>query len=117
MSKEIKRYETNARMSRVVVHGDVAYLAGVIAGDRSGDIKAQTAEVLSRVDELLASVESDKTKLLSTQIWLANFEADFDGMNAVWDAWLPEKGAPARATCQTTLPANVLIEVIVTAAI
>ncbi|EXF95895.1 cytochrome C2 [Pseudomonas fluorescens HK44] len=113
----MKRYQTNARMSRVVVHGDVAHLAGVIAADRSGDIKAQTAEVLGRIDELLASVETDKSKLLSTQIWLANFEADFDGMNEIWDAWLPENCAPARATCQTTLPAQVLIEVIVTAAI
>lgn len=94
MTKAIKRFQTNDRMSRVVVHGDVAYLAGVIPADPSGDIKGQTGEVLKRVDELLEAVGTDKNKLLTAQIWLKDMEKDFQGMNEVWDAWIPKNEAP-----------------------
>lgn len=118
MKKNIVRYQTSDRMSRIVVHGDVAYLAGVIPTDRTGDIKAQTAEVLARIDELLESVGANKSDLLTAQIWLKDMERDFQGMNEVWDAWIPKGAAPTRATCEASLNApTVLVEVIVTAAV
>ncbi|MGH8417354.1 MAG: RidA family protein [Pseudomonas sp.] len=113
----ITRHQTNARMSRIVVHAGTVHLAGVVAADRSGDIKAQTTEVLRRIDELLVSAGSDKTRLLTAQIWLKDIANDFEGMNAVWDTWLPQGCAPTRATCQALLGApDMLVEVIVTAA-
>lgn len=118
MSEPITRHQTNARMSRVVVHNGTAYLAGVVAANRSGDIEAQTADALSRVDEYLATVGSDKTRLLSAQIWLKDIANDFQGMNDVWDAWVPEGEAPARATCQAPLGTpDMLVEIIVTASV
>lgn len=116
MSHAITRHHTNTRMSRIVVHAGTAYLAGVVAAERSGDIKAQTAEVLGRIDELLASVGSDKTRLLSAQIWLKDITSDFQGMNEVWDAWVAQGAAPTRATCQALLATpDILVEIIVTA--
>jgi enamine deaminase RidA (YjgF/YER057c/UK114 family) len=118
MTQPITRHQTNARMSRIVVHAGTAHLAGVVAADRSGDIKAQTAEVLQRIDELLASVGSEKTQLLTAQIWLKDIANDFQGMNEVWDAWVPAGAAPTRATCQAQLGTpDMLVEIIVTAAV
>ncbi|WP_321812845.1 MULTISPECIES: RidA family protein [unclassified Burkholderia] len=114
---DIQRYETNRRLSRVVVHDGIAYLAGVTSAIRDGDITTQTKSVLDIIDARLASVGSSKEKILSAQIWLKDINADFAAMNAVWEAWVPE-GAPARATGEIKLAASsLLIEVIVTAAI
>ncbi|MCY1384168.1 putative aminoacrylate peracid reductase RutC [compost metagenome] len=118
MNQPITRHETNARMSRAVLHNGIAYLAGVVAVNRSGDIKAQTQEVLARIDALLEQVGSHKNKLLTAQIWLKDITADFQGMNDVWDTWVAEAEAPARATCQAQLATpDILVEIIVTAAL
>lgn len=118
MTQVITRHETNARMSRIVVHGGVAYLAGVVPVDRAGDIKAQTTEVINRIDELLASAGTNKNNLLTAQIWLKDITNDFNGMNEIWDAWVPEGQAAARATCQASLMTpDILVEIIVTAAV
>jgi len=113
----IQRFQSNARMSGVVSHGDVLYLAGQVPGDLQGDIESQTRQVLEKIDGLLAQAGSDKTRLLSAQIWLKHIDRDFAAMNAVWDAWLPEGGAPARATVEANLAhAEVLVEIMVIAA-
>ncbi|KIY41909.1 hypothetical protein TZ03_04130 [Pseudomonas sp. 10-1B] len=118
MTQLITRHETNARMSRIVLHNGVAYLAGVVAANRAADIKAQTQEVLSRIDALLEQVGSHKKKLLTAQIWLKDITADFQGMNDVWDAWVADGESPARATCQAHLAASdILVEIIATAAL
>lgn len=116
MSK-IERFETNARMSHTVIHGNTVYLAGAIAEDLQGDITAQSRQALAEVERLLALAGSDKSRLLTTQIWLRDLPRDFAGMNAVWESWLPAQAAPARATCQAEMadPA-ILVEFIVTAA-
>jgi len=113
----IQRFQSNARMSGVVSHGDVLYLAGQVPGDLQGDIESQTRQVLEKIDGLLALAGSDKTRLLSAQIWLKHIDRDFAAMNAVWDAWLPEGGSPARATVEANLAhAEVLVEIMVIAA-
>ena len=114
----IQRHDTKTRMSRAVIHHGVAYLCGQVAGPdaRQGDITAQTTSMLERVDELLAEVGSDREHLLSATIYLQNGE-DFAAMNAVWDAWVPEGHAPARATGESKLATpDYLVEVIVVAA-
>ena len=92
----IKRYESNAWRSRVVVHNDTVYLAGQVADDWSGDITQQTRETLANIDRMLALAGSDKSKLLSATIWIKRL-SDYDAMNAVWDAWLAPGAAPGRA--------------------
>lgn len=115
---DIKRIETGARMSRAVIHNGVAYLAGTTAAEKTPDIRAQTRDVLQRIDKRLAEVGTDKSRLLTAQIWVKDIKSDFAGMNEVWDAWVAPGKAPTRATAQCELAApDILVEIIVTAAI
>jgi enamine deaminase RidA (YjgF/YER057c/UK114 family) len=99
----IQRMHTNKRMSQIVVHGDTVYLAGQVALDKPGaSFAEQTRNILDRIDALLKEAGSDKSKLLSATIWLSDMRG-FEDMNAVWDAWLPEGCAPARATVEAKL--------------
>ncbi|WP_454725344.1 MULTISPECIES: RidA family protein [Cupriavidus] len=114
----IQRFETSARMSHAVVHGDTVYLAGAIAADLDGGIAAQATEALAEIERVLALAGSDKSRLLTAQIWLKDLPRDFAAMNAVWEAWVPAGQAPARATCQAEMAdPRVLVEFIVTAAV
>jgi len=97
----ITRMHTDARMSQVVVHNGTVYLAGQVAQDAGGEsVTAQTQNILERIDGLLADAGSDKSKVLSATIWLNSMD-DFAEMNAVWDAWVPEGQAPARACVES----------------
>ncbi len=111
----ITRFETNQRMSQIVRHGDVLYLAGQV-GNAGDSVADQTRTCLERVEALLRQGDSDKHRLLQTTIWLADM-ADFAEMNAVWDAWVPEGYAPARACGEAKLARPELrVEILVTAA-
>lgn len=110
----IERIETSARMSKIVRHNGVAYLCGQV-GD-GATVAEQTRDCLSRVDALLEQAGSSREKMLQAVIWLADM-ADFAEMNAVWDAWVPEGHAPARACGEAKLARSDLkVEIIVTAA-
>ena len=109
-----ERIHTSARMSKIVKHNGVAYICGQV-GEGNG-VNAQTEECLRRVDALLTEAGSDRTRILQAVIWVADM-ADFAEMNAVWDAWVPEGHAPARACGEAKLARDVLkVEIIVTAA-
>lgn len=113
----IERHITTRRHSMVVVHADTVYLAGVTAPDRSADVAGQTRQVLARIDELLQGQQVTRTDLLSAQVWLKDIGKDFTTFNALWEAWMPEGHAPARATVEAkmALP-DVLVEIMCTAA-
>lgn len=102
MSNQIKRLQTNARMSQVVIANGVVYLAGQVPDTANVSVTAQTQEILSRIDVLLESAGVDRTRLLSANIWLSDPEY-FAEFNAVWDAWVPEGHAPTRACVQALL--------------
>jgi len=113
---DIARKESNERLSRVVVHGDTVYVAGVTSS-APGGIAEQTRDVLAKIERYLEKAQTDKTRLLSAQIWLKDIERDFEGMNAVWAEWLPPRLMPTRATCEAKLASpELLVEIIVTAA-
>jgi enamine deaminase RidA (YjgF/YER057c/UK114 family) len=113
----VKRHGAGPRMSAAVVHGNTVYLAGMVAGDPSADIKGQTEQVLKRIDDALASAGSDKSKLLSAQIFITDMR-NFQDMNAVWDAWVDKGNTPARATVQASLAnPKMLVEIMVVAAV
>lgn len=112
---EIIRINTGARMSEGVVHNGTVYLAGQV-GTPGASVTQQTQDCLAHVDHILAEAGTDKTRILSTQIWLADM-ADFAEMNAVWDAWVPQGHTPARATGESKLAAPAYkVEIIVVAA-
>ena len=112
----ISRIAPGPRMSGAVVHGDTVYLAGHVVGDRTLGVKGQTETILQRIDERLAAAGSDKSRLLSVSIWLADIST-FDEMNAAWDAWVDTANAPARATVEAKLASpDYLVEIAVIAA-
>jgi enamine deaminase RidA (YjgF/YER057c/UK114 family) len=113
----IKRIEAGSRMSQAVIHGDKVYLAGQVASNSPGKpVGEQTREILASIDRLLGEAGTDKSKLLSAQIWLADI-ARFNEMNEVWDAWLSPGNAPARATVEAKLAApDFTVEIMVVAA-
>jgi enamine deaminase RidA (YjgF/YER057c/UK114 family) len=113
----IKRLHTGPRMSQVVIHNGVAYLAGQVAKDPEKDVTDQTRQVLATIDSLLAEAGSDKSRILSATIYLADM-ADFPAMNAVWDAWVPAGATPARATVEASLATpKYQVEIMVIAAV
>ncbi|WP_321930544.1 MULTISPECIES: RidA family protein [Paraburkholderia] len=99
---QIKRFASSNRMSQAVVHGGFVFLSGQVAGDPSADVKGQTQQILSKIDRLLEEAGSDKTKILTASIWIADHQT-FNEMNEVWDAWVPEGNAPARACVESKL--------------
>jgi enamine deaminase RidA (YjgF/YER057c/UK114 family) len=113
----VKRIDPGPRMSSVVVHNGVAYLAGEVASDPTADITGQTADVLRSIDESLGWAGTSKSNLLRAQIFLADM-ADFAAMNKVWDAWVDPKNTPARATVEAKLAGPGLdVEIMVEAAL
>jgi len=112
----IERHQTGPRMSQAVVHGNTVYLAGQVADDTSESTAGQTRQILAKIDALLAAAGTDKSKLLSTNIWLTDI-GNFAEMNSVWDTWVSPGNTPARATVEAKLatPAY-LVEIMVVAA-
>jgi enamine deaminase RidA (YjgF/YER057c/UK114 family) len=104
------------RMSRCVVNGNMVYLAGLTAADRSGDIKSQTQQILDAIDGYLAKAGTDKSKLLQANIWITDTK-NFAAMNEVWNAWVDPENPPVRACVQSELMLpELLVEIMVTAA-
>ena len=114
----IQRLDTGDRMSQVVIHGNTVYTAGQVAANaQGGTVTAQTEDILKSIDALLERAGSNRSKLLTANIWLANM-ADFDEMNAVWDAWVPAGQAPCRACVESRLAfPKYTVEIMVTAAL
>lgn len=114
---EIKRVETKPRMSRIVIHNGIAYLCGQVAKDADKGITEQTATMLEKVTELLEQAGSDKEHLLSATIYIKDMK-DFAKMNEVWDNWVPEGYAPARACVEAAMARpQLLVEISVIAAL
>lgn len=112
----IERLQSGPRMSQAVIHNGIVYLAGQV-GAPGEDTGTQTRAVLDSVDALLAEAGTDRSRLLTATIWLADM-ADFGAMNSVWDAWIGGANAPTRATGEVRLATpEYKVEVIVTAAL
>ncbi len=105
MATELKRYQTGKRMSQVVevpAGATTLHFAGQISSDRSLDLEDQVRNILARLDALLAEAGSDRTRIVSAMIWLADIRTRH-AVNAIWDAWVPDGAAPARACVEARL--------------
>ena len=110
----IQYLNSSPRMSQATIHGGIVYLSGQI-GAPGKDIATQTRTVLKAIDSLLEEAGSDRGHLLQATIWLADM-ADFPLMNEIWDEWLKDVPAPARATGEVKLASSEYkIEILVTA--
>ena len=102
-------------ISLAVVHNGIVSTCGVTA-EPTGDVKVQTKKVLASIDGLLEKAGTDKSKLLTAQVWLADMR-DFEEHNSVWNEWVDPQNPPARVCVQSQLwRPNILVEIMVTAA-
>lgn len=112
----IKRHAPTPILSHAVEHGNTVYLAGIVADDPTADVTGQTQQVLKRIDSLLATCGTDKTRVLSAQIWLTDI-GNRAAMNEVWSAWVDPSNLPARACVEARLAdPRLLVEIMVVAA-
>jgi enamine deaminase RidA (YjgF/YER057c/UK114 family) len=112
----IKRLGGTELLHCAVQHGDVVYLSGVTADDRSLGMAGQTTQVLDKIAKWLSHFGSDRSNMLSASIYLADM-AKKDEMNQAWGQWFEREHLPTRATIGSSdLGAGVLIEIVVTAA-
>ena len=113
----VNRINAGPRMSSAVVHGNTVYLAGLTADDTKADVKGQTAQILAKIDKFLAEAGTDKSKILSANIWLTDI-GTWGQMNEVWDAWVAPGSTPARATVEAKLANPALkVEIMIQAAL
>lgn len=106
----------SARMSRVVIYGDLVFVAGLTASDASQDIQGQARDILAKIDGYLAQAGTSKSRLLQAQLWITDM-ANFSKMNEVWNAWVDPDNLPVRACVRADLARpELLLEIMVTAA-
>ena len=109
------RIDNNKRLSQAVAHGDLIFLAGQVANKPVPDAKLQTQDILKKIDALLAKLSSNKSCLLSANIYLSDIR-HYDAMNVAWDAWVDKANCPARATVEARLAKpEYWVEIMVTA--
>jgi enamine deaminase RidA (YjgF/YER057c/UK114 family) len=120
LAVNVERKHVTARMSQSVVHGGVVYLAGQVAHEKNfAPASEQTREILARIDSLLAECGTDKTHILTAQVWLTDIRL-YDEMNREWDAWVAPGNPPARACIEAKLAGaagQYVVEIMVTAAL
>ena len=113
---EIKRHQSDTRLSRVVTYNGVAYLAGLPADNRSAAIKGQTEEVLKKIDALLTLAGTSKSRLLSATVYVSDMRLK-PQMDEAWLAWVEAGNVPARARVEARLGTpDTLVEIMVVAA-
>ena len=113
----IERHDVGARMSKCVVHSNTVYLSGIVANDPKGkSVTEQTKDILGQIDGFLKTAGTDKSKLLTANIWITDMST-FAEMNAVWDGWVSAGNTPARATVEAKLATpDYKVEIMVVAA-
>lgn len=99
---QIKRLQPGPRMSAAVSYNGFVFVSGQVADDTAATVAGQTEQILKKIDKLLEEAGTDKTKILSANIWLAE-AASFAEMNSVWDSWVPAGNTPARACVESKL--------------
>lgn len=114
----ITRFDVSARASKIVTHNGVAYLSGQVAEDPDADVQEQTRSTLARIDTLLARAGSSREHLLSATVYLRDIDNHFALMNEVWNEWVPDGHAPARACVEAHMARSaLLVEISIVAAL
>uniref|UniRef100_A0A7S2RFM4 Uncharacterized protein n=1 Tax=Mucochytrium quahogii TaxID=96639 RepID=A0A7S2RFM4_9STRA len=117
----ITRWRDSPRSSAVLEHNGVVYVAGQVANIPTlaeTGIEEQTKQTLAKVDELLELAGTDKSNILSAQIWVKDIQRDFEGMNKVWNSWVTPNSKGVRACVESRMAReHILVEVKVIAAL
>jgi enamine deaminase RidA (YjgF/YER057c/UK114 family) len=112
---DIKRIQPGEWNSRAVVHGNLVFCSGIVADDKSLPMKGQTEQVLRKIDAVLAAAGTDKSRILSATVYMADAKLK-DEMNEAWMAWVDKANLPTRAAVGAVLTPGTLVEIMVTAA-
>jgi enamine deaminase RidA (YjgF/YER057c/UK114 family) len=102
--------QSGAVNSRAVVHNGQIFMSGIVADNKTNDMKEQTADVLAKIDGILAEAGSDKTKIVSVVVYISDMALK-DEMNQVWIEWMGSNNPPARACVGVTLTPDTLVEI------
>jgi enamine deaminase RidA (YjgF/YER057c/UK114 family) len=107
----IVRHENTGRLSKALVANGFVFLSGLTAKDRSGGVREQTADILAQIDHYLALAGTNKSRLVTGNIWLKDV-GTFNEMNEAWEAWVDKECPPARATVESRLAHDsILVEI------
>lgn len=99
---EIKRFGPGPRMSKAVLCNGFLFVSGQVADNTDDTVAGQTRQILDKIDAILAEAGTDKSRILTANIWIADYTT-FDEMNEVWDAWVAKDAAPTRACVESKL--------------
>lgn len=106
----LEHIQPGAWNSRAVIHEGYICMSGIVADDKSAGMKEQTAEVLAKIDAILAEAGSDKTKIMSAVVYVSDMSLK-DDMNAAWMEWMGSDNPPARACVGVTLTPDTYVEI------
>ena len=106
----IDRIRPGGWNSKAVIHGDMIYLSGMVADDKTAGMKEQTEQVLAKIDMVLSESGSDKTKIVSSVVYMSDMGLK-DEMNEAWMAWMDPACTPARAGVGVALTPGTLVEI------
>src|ERR1700761_6741940 len=101
--------------SRAVVHDDLVLTVAVAPDPVTPSMYEQTAKALARIDESLALCGTDKSKILSAIVYVADIKQKND-MNRAGEEGVATKTPPMRACLGVDLEAPHIVEIVVTAA-
>lgn len=97
-------YRSGSPYSPAIRVGSTVFVSGCVPIDRmtgalvEGDIRVQTAAVLSNIEAILAAAGADLRRVVKTTVFLTDF-GDFAGMNEVYRSVFREP-FPARSTVE-----------------
>jgi 2-iminobutanoate/2-iminopropanoate deaminase len=87
------------------------FISGQIGNELDADIRAQTTQVIQKIEEILESVDVYLSNVVKTTIYLADI-TNFDAVNDVYSKFFPSD-PPAHVTLQAAafpLNAGIMIE-------
>jgi enamine deaminase RidA (YjgF/YER057c/UK114 family) len=101
--------------SRAVVHDGLVFTVAVAPDPVTPSMYQQSVKALARIDESLALCGTDKSKILSAIVYIADMKQKGE-MNRAWDEWVDRKNPPMRACIGVELEPPHIVEIAVTAA-
>lgn len=100
--------------SRAVIHDGLVFTVSV-SPDPDPTFYEQTRKILQRIDESLAMSGTDKSRILSAIVYIADI-ARKEEMNRAWDEWVDRANPPMRACLGVDLEPPHLVEIVIIAA-
>ena len=101
--------------SRAVVHDGLVFTVAVAPDPVTASMYEQSVRALHRIDESLALCRTDKSKILTAIVYIADMKRKSE-MNRAWDEWVDTSNPPMRACIGVDLEPPHIVEIVVTAA-